>query len=153
MAHSISGIIMINAKWFKLFSLLTFLATLSIVTSDYPATSAEVEGTLMEQSDPSILKDKQEIEELKGKSDESEYSLMRRSCNNVAKEGRIFKAKPNSSRICQVLYKNHINAIKRAPFCKNSPIKLPPEIDSDDAKQIEALLKKRCDDAKNEPSE
>jgi predicted Zn-ribbon and HTH transcriptional regulator len=144
---------MINAKWLKVFSLLTFLTTLSIVSRNYPAKSVEVEGTLMEQPDPSILKDKQEIEELKGKSDESEYSLMRKSCNNVTKEGRTLKVKPNSSRICQVLYKNHVNAVKRAPFCKNSPMNLPPEIEADEARQIAALMKKQCDDAKNEPSQ
>jgi predicted Zn-ribbon and HTH transcriptional regulator len=144
---------MINVKRLKLFLPLMVLAILSVFTRNYSVKAVEVQVDSTGQSDPSILKDKQELEELKGKSEESEYSLMRKSCNNVTKEGKVLRAKPNSSKLCQVLYKDHVNALKRAPFCKNGQSNLPPEIDADEAKQIVALLKKRCDDAKNEPSE
>ncbi len=143
-----------NTKCFYSFSSLVLLFSLIIPSHYYSAKAGEVTSvTTAQPEDPEVVKENQELEVLTGKSQESGYTLMRKSCNNVTKEGKIVKIKSNSSKLCQSLYKSQVNALKRASFCKTGVNNLPPEIDAIEAKEIAAMIKKRCDDAINEPSQ
>jgi hypothetical protein len=120
----------------------TFLST-------FPVKADKTETVTVQPEDPNVVNEVKELEDSKGKENlkGTRYQLMSKTCNNVDTDGKIIKPKADASKMCKKFYRLQINALKRAPFCKDGVSNLPPEIGSDEAKQIAAIIKKRCDAA------